>query len=79
MKGECGMANARIYTLADALVGKWYNHPMRGDGFIVQADRSSDADKFIDGITLKAFAIRVRPDSNLPDYWQTLYLNCEDY
>ena len=69
-----------VLTLEDALMGRaWEGARYRPSGYIVQADRRSDADRIHDGLRLAAFAIRVRPhDVTLPDYWQTLYLQTEE-
>ena len=69
-----------VLTLEDALMGRaWAGARYRPSGYIVQADRRSDADRIHDGLRLAAFAIRVRPyESEQPEYWQTVYLQVEE-
>lgn len=70
---EVKMAPARVYTIEEILVGRLYEHPHRGTGIVVRADRKLDADRGGE----HAFAIEViplYPFDKMPTYWQTIYI-----
>ena len=71
------MAEAHTFTMEGLILTRFYAHPLRGDGYILQADRKGGADKWNEeGEHLAAYAIRVRPiDQNKDEYWQTIYVN----